>query len=301
MSANGVPIALAFGAGLVASVNPCGFAMLPAFVSYYVGTGASDETREGGVLDGLAVGLVLTAGFMAVFGVMGVVVGLGARSVVRFVPWLALVIGAGLVVAGAWIVAGRHLRIALPGLRSRAPEGRGYRSMLGFGVAYAIGSLSCTLPVFLVVVGGGLAAGSVLGTVTVFLAYGFGTATVLMLLSFATAGFREMLVRKIRRVLPYMSRVSGAVLVLGGGYITYYWVSALSGRRSGAAIRLVSGLQRRTQEVILGLSDGVWVVAGVVLVATAAAYLLLRPRPRSALPDAASEHERTAAVRRAGS
>ena len=35
------PLALAFAAGLVATVNPCGFAMLPAYLSYFMGRGSS--------------------------------------------------------------------------------------------------------------------------------------------------------------------------------------------------------------------------------------------------------------------
>lgn len=34
---NAVSLSLAFLAGTVATVNPCGFALLPAFLSYYVG------------------------------------------------------------------------------------------------------------------------------------------------------------------------------------------------------------------------------------------------------------------------
>jgi len=32
----GVPLTLAFGAGVLSTLNPCGFALLPAFVSYTV-------------------------------------------------------------------------------------------------------------------------------------------------------------------------------------------------------------------------------------------------------------------------
>jgi cytochrome c-type biogenesis protein len=74
---NNAPLALAFGAGLVATVNPCGFAMLPSLVGYYVGSSGSG--RGGGrVADGLLVGLVLTAGFMLLFGVVGTAFALGS-------------------------------------------------------------------------------------------------------------------------------------------------------------------------------------------------------------------------------
>lgn len=259
------PIALAFGAGLVASVNPCGFAMLPAFVGYYLGSGVTGDADRGSAADGLTVALVVTAGFLAVFAIVGGAFALGARAVVRYVPWVTIVVGAGLVLLGLWLAAGKQLAIRLPGVAARAPGGGGLRSMFAFGLAYAVGSLSCTLPVFLVVVGGGLAAGSILGTFVVFLAYGLGMATVLMLLCLGTASFREVLVRRVRRVLPYVGRASGGLLVAGGAYVVYYWASVLSGASRQGPVRWVSDLQQRAQDLVLGLDERVWFVVGVVL------------------------------------
>ncbi len=58
------PLALAFSAGMVATVNPCGFAMLPAYLSFFLGLegGADDEDRRAGVARALAVGAAVTAG-----------------------------------------------------------------------------------------------------------------------------------------------------------------------------------------------------------------------------------------------
>ena len=37
------PLALAFTAGMVATVNPCGFAMLPAYLSFFLGLEGDDD------------------------------------------------------------------------------------------------------------------------------------------------------------------------------------------------------------------------------------------------------------------
>lgn len=268
-----VPFALAFGAGLVASVNPCGFALLPSVLVYYLGASGDGEGRWR-VADGLVAGLVLAAGFMVVFGVVGGAFALGARAIVRAVPWLTVAIGAALVLMGGWLLAGRHLAVPLPGIR--AGRGRGYRSLFMFGTAYAVGSLSCTLPVFLVVVGAGFAAGSVMGTLAVFLAYGLGMATVLMLLCLGTAGFRELFLRKVRRLLPHLNRISGGLLVLGGAYVVYYWLSLLAGQGESAPVRVAQDLQRWVQRIVLGVSSRVWFLVGIGL--AAAALLLVAVR-----------------------
>lgn len=272
-----VPLALAFGAGLVATVNPCGFAMLPSFVSYYLGASVSGKGGPGRVAEGLWVGLVLTAGFMAVFGSAGMAFSLGAQAVVQIVPWVTIVVGLALMALGGWLLAGKYLVIPVPGLRR--PEGAGYRSMLAFGMAYAVGSLSCTLPVFLVVVSAAVSAGSPLGILGVVLAYGLGMSTILMLLCLGTAGFREFLVRTIRPLLPHMSRISGVLLLLGGGYMVYYWASLLEifgGDPESGPIRLVQSLQRQAQDLVLRPGERLWLAAGVALLLAAALSLVLR-------------------------
>jgi cytochrome c-type biogenesis protein len=282
VAAGGVPLALAFGAGLVATVNPCGFALLPSFISYYLGAEAPRGDRAGRVSDGLVVGLALTAGFLLVFASVGLVFSLGARAVVRVLPWVTVAIGVTLMAVGLWLLSGRHLALRLPGIRA-APQGPGYRSIFAFGMAYAVASLSCTLPVFLVVIGSGLAAGSAVGTLVVFAAYGLGMATILMLLCLGTAGFRRVLIRKTRRVMPYIGRIGGGLLVLSGAYVTYYWVSLLSGNAETGPVRFMQSLQRGAEGAITRLGEGVWLALGAALT-VAAAIVLVRRRPRKQIP-----------------
>lgn len=288
------PLALAFAAGLVAAVNPCGFAMLPAFISYHLNAGlgrqALPRARRWAAADGLVVGLLVTAGFLAVFGTAGLGVALGARAVVRVIPWVTIVVGVVLVVLGLWLLAGRRLSIPVPGIGAR--KGPGYRSVLAFGVAYAIGSLSCTLPVFLIVVGSSVAARSPLQALAVISAYGLGMATILMLLSLATAGFREVLVRRIRRLLPHVSRISGALLAASGGYVVYYWASILAGAPKSAPVRGLQALQQGVQGLVLALDERWWMVLGLALLA--AAVLAAYVRRRSVRPEPAEGHSEAA-------
>ena len=43
-----LPFGFAFGAGMVATVNPCGFVMLPAYLGMYVGDGQGDGSPDVG-------------------------------------------------------------------------------------------------------------------------------------------------------------------------------------------------------------------------------------------------------------
>ncbi len=49
-----------FSAGMTAFFNPCGFAMLPAYVSYYLGQGeGSTRNLRHGILRGVQLGATL--------------------------------------------------------------------------------------------------------------------------------------------------------------------------------------------------------------------------------------------------
>ncbi|MER3545379.1 MAG: cytochrome C biogenesis protein [Chloroflexota bacterium] len=216
-------LAFAFSAGMLATVNPCGFALLPAFIAYTLGTNETGFDgrpllRRAG--EGLILGLLVTLGFLAVFVGVGLVVSAGGRWLVRAFPWLAVAVGLILVGLGLWLLSGRslYLNIAAPQPDLRR---RGVRSLFLFGVAYAVASLSCTLPVFLVVVGGALAAGGLLPGLTQFISYGVGMGTVLIAISIGAAAFKGAVAARLRLVMPYVTRLSALLLILAGGYLIY--------------------------------------------------------------------------------
>jgi cytochrome c-type biogenesis protein len=202
-----VPVAFAFAAGLVATVNPCGFAMLPAYLFYFVGLDDDgDDGRVGGrgtaVARGLAVGAVVSAGFLVVFGVSGALVNAGFRSIIDYVPWVALMIGVALTVLGvAMLGFGVQLTVALPHLE-RGGSNRGYRSMFLFGVSYAVASLSCALPVFLAVTGAASATPTLLSGVLTYAVYGLGMSMLLMVLTIALSVAKGAVVRRLRGLVP---------------------------------------------------------------------------------------------------
>ncbi len=220
----GLNLAFAFTAGLVATVNPCGWAMLPSFVSYYLGSHESDYAARplpSRALEGVALGLLVTAGFLAVFGAAAAVITAGLRVIVRFMPLAGLAVGAALVLLGLWLLLGRSLSIPIPqprlDLRARNPW-----TVFLFGAAYGLVSLSCTLPIFLAVVGAGLAATSGSANAIMLLAYGAGIAAVLMSVAVGAAMLKEASLQFFRRWLPYVDRVSAILLIAAGLYLIWF-------------------------------------------------------------------------------
>jgi cytochrome c biogenesis protein CcdA len=231
-------VGLAFAAGLVAALNPCGFAMLPAYLLLVVRGQRSGEPSPGATTPLVAVGRALAAtvgmalGFLTVFGLFGALTISAATIVQRYLPYGTVVIGVVLVALGLWLLAGRELRALTPGpLGPRwAPnvrQGSWLAGMYGYGVSYAIASLSCTIGPFLAVTGAGLRSGSGVAGVSIYVAYVAGLTLVVGVLAIAAATAGTALADRLRRVLPLVNRIGGALLVLVGLYVAYYGVYEL--------------------------------------------------------------------------
>lgn len=226
-------VGLAFAAGLVAALNPCGFAMLPAYLLLVVRGQQSGEPSGAPALAAvgraLAATLGMALGFLTVFGVFGALTVSAATTVQRYAPYATVVIGLALLALGVWLLLGRTLsalsRVALGPLAPLgprlAPTVR-LSSMYGYGVSYAIASLSCTIGPFLAVTAAGLRGGSLLTGVSIYLAYIAGLTLVVGVLAIAAAMASSAAADRLRRILRLVNRISGALLVLVGLYVAYY-------------------------------------------------------------------------------
>lgn len=220
-------VGLAFAAGLVAALNPCGFAMLPAYLLLVV-RGQQADRRDALVAIGRALAATagMALGFLTVFGLFGALTISAASTVQRYLPYGTAVIGIVLVALGFWLLSGRELTALTP----RPPRSLGGRwapdarlvSMYGYGVSYAIASLSCTIGPFLAVTAAGFRAGSVVTGVSVYLAYVAGLSLVVGVLAVAAATASSALADRFRRALPFVNRIGGGLLVLVGLYVAYY-------------------------------------------------------------------------------
>ena len=219
-----LPVGYAFAAGMVASVNPCGVLMLPTYVLQQLRTEGASSSAARRTLKALLIAVVVTAGFIVVFAAAGGIIAAGGRRLVEIFPYAGLVIGAAMVGLGAWIlVTGKTLSILGAG-----PVAANRQQSLGnvflFGIAYAVGSLSCTLPIFLVVVGTSLTSEGLLFSFGQFIGYALGMGTIIFTVTIGVALFRRAMVRWLRLVTLYIHRVSAMFLIGAGAYLVYYWL-----------------------------------------------------------------------------
>lgn len=278
----------AFAAGLLAVVNPCGFAMLPAYLSYFLGLDDPDADTAGGLWRAVRVSLAVSSGFVAVFGVLGIVLELFALPIQEHIPWVVAVMGVGLVVLGIAMLAGFQPSVALPHLE-KGGRSRELGSMALFGVSYAIASLSCTLPVFTLNVVNAFSAEGPAQGVAIYLAFAAGMALLLTALTVTLALAKRGLVARLRQALPYITRISGALIAVVGAFLAYwgwYELQVYGGDYDpagpGNAVQDLNGevirWLDRTGPTRIGAVLAVFL--GVIGVAVTAAGRRRRPRPR---------------------
>ena len=159
---------MAVASGMAATVNPCGFALLPAYLAAFVG----DEHQPGlrAIPRAFKVSAALTAGFVAVFGAFGLIISPLALSIEKYLPWATIVIGLAVIGLGVALLAGRQLTVHIPKLERGGRDGT-VASMFVFGVSYAVASLSCTIGPFLAVTSSTFRSSNFVSGVAVFVVY----------------------------------------------------------------------------------------------------------------------------------
>ncbi|WNV88183.1 cytochrome c biogenesis CcdA family protein [Umezawaea sp. Da 62-37] len=272
----------ALAAGLIAALNPCGFAMLPAYLTLVV-IGEDQRGKLSAVLRALAATATMALGFLTVFGTFGLVIAPLATSVQRYLPAVTVLIGAGLLALGAMMLTGREPALLLPKSSRGAPTAR-LRSMFGYGLAYATASLSCTIGPFLAVTSTTFRQGSVVDGVLAYLAYGLGMALVVGVLATAVALAGSSVLTGARRLLPHVNRAGGALLVVVGLYVGYYGVYELrlflgAGSANDPVVEAAAGVQEWLASRVDAL--GALPLVGVLVILVVGAVLVGRRKTKT--------------------
>ena len=219
-----VDLAFPLAAGLVAAFNPCGFAMLPAYLSYFLGQELENQP-DGyqGFLNGVKVSLTLSSGFVFVFAVVGLLTNsvLSENFVEQRAGYITLPIGIVLTLLGLAMIRGYQPAVKIPGLRIKNLN-RQLPSMFFFGVSYAIVSIGCSAPIFFITVGSSFNRDGIINGLAVFVTYALGMSIVVTFLTISLAMTRTMIAQNMKKVLPYLGPISGVLLTGAGFFLASY-------------------------------------------------------------------------------
>lgn len=270
---NTAALSFALGAGLVAALNPCGFAFLPGYLGLVI-AGSHGTSRPAALLRAVGATAGMSLGFLTVFGAFGLVISPVIASAQKYLPFATVVIGFLLVGVGIWLVAGKDITVLLPKRFGGTPTAR-LGSMYGYGVGYAIASLSCTIAPFLAVISMTFNQGSVLSGVLAFLAYAVGMTITVGVAALAVALAGASVGAAFRRVLPCVGRIAGVVVLLTGLYVAYYGYYEIRLYYTDAdagdpVVRAVGTVQSRLADWVNGLSPWLLLAVGMALLAAGA-------------------------------
>jgi cytochrome c biogenesis protein CcdA len=279
-----VNLSLSFIRGLVASINPCGFVLLPTYLMYFLGVSAADaQAQRAPISRALVVGTMVSSGFIVVFFAIGAVTQYWTTALFDNAKYATAVIGVLFVILGIAMLFGFKLPFATPTLEAGGRD-RTVSSMFLYGVAYAVASLGCTLPLFIATLfQTGKRSGYWAGVANV-MAYAFGMALVVVSLTLALATANLGFVRWLRAKMQYVEMVSGAFVLLSGLYLLWYFWQRDVNENGDPITDAVDNLQQD----ITGWLNGHWQMVawtlGTVVVA-AIGYSVLRERTRRPHPE----------------
>ena len=227
----GITGLFAFSAGVVSAVNPCGFAMLPAYLGLYMSTSIyeKDSTHYGKmILKGLFIGCCVGLGVLSLFLFVGLITGFALNFIRSIMEWVGLLLGVGLITIGIWLMNGGRLYTSLTARIGQSignPTQISLKGFFLFGVSYGVASLSCTLPIFLSVVGINLTGSSIYDSMMQFALYGAGMGSMILFVTLSMAILKGVMIRYIKLALPYVERIGFFLVVLSGMYIVFYWMT----------------------------------------------------------------------------
>ncbi len=281
-------LGLSFLRGMVASVNPCAFVLLPTYLVYFLGVEAElGGPQRASVRRALGVSASVSAGFMSVFVVAGVLSNSVTKWLDRNAKYATAVIGVALILLGVAMLFGYRLPFATPGV-SGAGRDRTARSMFVYGVAYALASIGCTIGLFAATAFA--APDSFAAGVASVIAYGAGMALVVTALTVSLAVANHALLKVLRSVMRYANQLAAAFVLLSGAYLLYYfWVVDVN-EESDTITDAVDTFQG---DVVTRLNDN-WQLAALALgavVVAAAVYVGARRRGDDAPPVASPDLE----------
>ena len=209
-------LAFAFTAGVLSIFSPCGYALLPGYVSYYLG---SDLSLVRAVVGGLA----CTLGLVTVFSVVGALASSLGALMPQLIPLLDILAAVILMVLGVAML--RQTNIPYIQLNVRPTTRKGLAGLYMFGLVYGIAGVGCSAPIFLSVLLFAVSESWLNGVLT-FTVYAIGMGVPLVLTSILVAEAKVMLIRRISGVTERLHKLGGTVLILVGLYLFYtYYVT----------------------------------------------------------------------------
>lgn len=275
-------LTVALLAGVLATFNPCGFALLPAYLTL-VASSTAGKARSQALLDGTRFATGMTLGFVLVFGTFGLVISPFTSVIQRYLPVLTIILGFILIGVGLWLMTGRSTVGPKIAVRGWAP-GTSWWSQIGYGITFALVSLSCTIGPFLAVTGAALRSDSVVNVVITFVVFALGMGAAVLTLALATTLIGSTLTQWLRKHAGTVTRVTGVLVLIAGAYVAWFgwyeWRILQGEQTNDSVIEAVASVQARLTQLLASIPTSILITVIVAILGTCTVLVLLLLRNR---------------------
>jgi cytochrome c biogenesis protein CcdA len=213
-----VNLLLAYSAGFLATLSPCALPLLPSYISYYLHLGEKPSLKKT-----VLFAIMVLTGFLTLYIIIGLLPGYIFNQLAGMLDLIVPILGIILIFLG--ILTGfSNFIVALPMIPLKAPERAGIKSFYLYGLAYGASSLSCSFPVFILLIFQSASTGAALDVVIIFLVYCAGVASLFVPLTLALSFGKGIIYDRFVKYLPYFKKANALIVFLAGVYLILYWI-----------------------------------------------------------------------------
>ncbi|CAB4568945.1 MAG: hypothetical protein F2555_02950 [Actinobacteria bacterium] len=217
---------IAFVAGVFATFNPCGFAMLPAYLSLAILDAQKLTSRRTQIFKALKFSGLMGVGIVGVFAIFSLVIFPISTSIQKYLPYVTSLLGLVILLFGTALIFKGPVLLKKIWSPNVPPTGSWITYIL-YGVTFALGSISCTIGPFLAVTSTALGA-SLVESLLTYVFYGLGFVATISVLAIFTALSKDLLIKKIRGAGGALEKFMGGLMALIGLYLIYFGINELA-------------------------------------------------------------------------
>lgn len=210
-----------FVQGVLAFLAPCAVALLPGYIAAFISRNTegspSLKTR---LSRGLKLAFLSIAGILVIYSIAGVMIIAASQVLKDYMKWITVGMGAVLILLGILMVLGKNISFSV-NMNRTTSKSEAVEAFI-FGTAYAIGALGCLFPLFLVVATQAMAAPTAIEGGSYIAAYFSGISGMMIATITLSIFAKDFLMKYLRKILPHMETITGALLIVAGMYIIYY-------------------------------------------------------------------------------
>jgi len=212
-------LSLVFAAGVFATFNPCGFAMLPAYMTMLL----TSQGKSGGlpklIMRALQFAVLMALGIISVFAIFAVAIFPISTSIQAYLPIATITIGVLLIAVAIATLSGKSPYLKKLWSPNTAPSEH-LKSLYLYGVTFALGSVSCTIGPLLAATSKALEL-SLIESLRIYLIYACGISATIGILALI-ALFSQATLGRIRKSMKVIEKLSSIFLLLVGFYLIIF-------------------------------------------------------------------------------